>query len=89
MAPLKTVYDLSLEVFPFGSVGSAKLIDRWHVLSLAISLLLEWVGKSKVPEKRVSYQLPSSRTLVANKKVKLRNTLSRGEVWAAESYFVI
>lgn len=35
-----------------------------------------------MPEQRVSCWLPSSHTLVANKHVKLSNTLFRGEVWA-------
>ena len=81
--------DLSLEVFPFGNVGCTESIDHWHVLSLTVSLLLEWVGESTMPEQRVSYWLPSSRTLVAKKHMKLSNTLSRGEVWATVSYFVI
>lgn len=80
--------DLSLEVFPFGSVGCTKSIDHWHVLSLTVSLLLEWAGESTVLQ-RVSYWLPSFRTLMANKDMKLSNTLSRGEVWATDSYFVI
>jgi len=82
------VCDLSLEVLPFGSVGCTKSIDHWHVLSLTVSLLLEWVGESKVLEQRVSYQLPSSHTLVANKHVQLSITLSREEVWALVSHLM-
>lgn len=81
--------DLRLEVFAFGSVGCTKSINHWHVLCLTVSLLLEWVGESMVPEQCVSYRLPGSRTLVANKYVKLSNTLSTGEIWATDSYFVI
>lgn len=77
--------DLSLEVFPFGSVGCTKSIDHWHVLSLTVSLLLEWARENMAPQQRVSYRLPSFRTLVANKHMKLSNTLSRGEVWATEA----
>lgn len=75
--------------FSFRKCWLYEIDNHWHVLSLIVSLLMEWVGESTVPEQHVSYRLPSSCTFGGQQAREGWVTRSREEVWATHSYFAI